>query len=364
MISAKNRLTAYHIAFWLLYVTFAILTFGYKVGIFNVARETIVSYGISIGIFYCHYLVLKAFMPNRRPILYLVSLAGLLAVNFTLKYLVFNVAWPYIFQVPSSASGGRAIDLLIIYTWQASTFLILSSAYWLAERLLRLERRARQRENEEARSEKLLLENAALRAQINPHFLVNSLVHIAREAEEELPHVAEFASSLMTYTQSSIIVTDNKGMIDIDEEAAALEALIHIYQQRFPDAHIRYMRDFPSGLRIVPHILTPFVENALKHGDFSRPDNAMLVFVDYTDGTLHFSSYNKKRRGPRDKSRGIGLSYVKRQLETAFKDNYNLVINDTSDYFLVELHIYNIEAPDHYKQNKRAAANSGWFRSL
>ncbi|WP_162902889.1 sensor histidine kinase [Taibaiella koreensis] len=352
MAVSKNKLAVAHAAFWLLYITFALLTYGAKPGVLAVAKETLVSYALSIGVFYTHYFILNRYLSNRsKPWHYFFSFLGLIALNFCVKYLSFIVIWPYIFGEKSEpiASGESIGYMLIIFTWQALTFLILSAGYWAAERLLWAEKTARIKDQQLAAAEKIELENAALRAQINPHFVLNSLEHLAGESEHKLPHVAAFAHAMMVYMQSSIGVPGSDGQIKLEEEVGALEALIHIYRQRFPEAHIKYQKSIPEGLRIAPHTLTPFVENAFKHGDFSQPNEAMLVLVEYLDGSLYFSSYNKKNRRLSHKSRGIGLAYVKRQLESAFAGNYELEINDDADRFIVNLRI------DQLDSGKRAA---------
>lgn len=343
MTVSNKKMVMYHFAFWIFYYTFAILTLGIRSGVFYAYRETAASFSISILIFYMHYKLLWSVASKGKYSVYAILLGLLFAFNVALKYLVFLVLWPKVFHIQSSAYGTPTTDIFLTFSWQASTFLILSSAYWFAERLLRIER-------DERKSEKLLLENAALRAQINPHFLVNSLVHVTNEIRQSEPQAAEYVHKIMTYIQSSILVTDEKGMIEIEEEISALEALIHVYKRRFPGAYIRYTKSIPPGIKIAPHILNPFIENALKHGDFTVNSGTLIVSLELLEGSLHFSCYNKKGDRAKKKTRGIGLAYVRQQLESVFKGQYDLTIKEEPESFEVNLRIDNIAIPESYGQ--------------
>lgn len=339
MTITTKKLVLSHIAFWLLYVTFAVLSFGYATGISYVIKETVFSYGISICVFYAHYSALKLFIGNKKLSLYVLALLAILAGNVTAKYIGFTYIWALLFHTGSSLiTEDVKLDYgIIVFSWQASTFLILSAGYWFAERLLKTEREGRQKD-------RLELENVALRAQINPHFIVNSLGYIAGETRKEMPYVAEFANAMSSYAQSSIVLTNKNGLIELDEEIEALEALIFIQRRRFPEAVIKYEKNVPPDKLVAPHTLTPFVENAIKHGSFSDPEYPMYVSLELVEESLYFRCSNRKGRKARDKSRGIGLQYIKRQLESAFKGQYSLDIKDDEDTFEVNLRIDNLKS--------------------
>lgn len=107
----------------------------------------------------------------------------------------------------------------------------------------------------------------ALQAQINPHFLYNTLDLINWEAiDHSAPEIAEIAQNLAQFYRISL----NKGrqIVSIQEEIAHVSAYVQIENRHFDDA-IHLTVDIPGDilqLACINIILQPFVENSIMHG--------------------------------------------------------------------------------------------------
>jgi signal transduction histidine kinase len=161
-------------------------------------------------------------------------------------------------RVPRLIADGLVTWYFFFAAW-ASFYLAMSSA----EQLRSAERRASRAERD-AQAAQL----KALRYQVNPHFLFNtlnslsSLVMARREEEAETMIV-----NLSTFFRSSLAI-DPTADITLAQEIDFQRLYLDIEKVRFPN-RLRVRTDIPAGLgpaRVPPLILQPLVENAIKHG--------------------------------------------------------------------------------------------------
>ncbi len=337
---------AAHLAVWVSYIAVAIFVFGYQVGILSAIAETTFSYLFAAGVFYSNVWLLNYSVGKRRYWLHIPFLLAIVLVNFSLKFYFFTTIFPSIYGRESSIAGSSTVYLFLIFFWQAFTFLIFSTGYWFARKQLRDQRAALEAQKVKSSYEKLELENIALRAQINPHFLVNTLGFIKDATATNNREVSEFTTALTAFMQSSIPVTDSSGKILLEEELGVIESLIHIFQARFPNAVISYYKDVESDVRIVPHVLSPFVENAFGYGKLDTPDCAVNISVQTEDDNLIFYVCNQKSDEAKSGSGRIGLKYIKEQMERCYKGKYKLNIDQTDTEYKVLLTIQNIVTRD------------------
>ncbi len=125
-----------------------------------------------------------------------------------------------------------------------------------------------------------------LQAQINPHFLYNTLDSIAILAESQREEdVVTMVTSLSTFFRNSL----NKGedIISLDAERTQVASYLEIQQIRYSDI-LRYEINIPEALLdcMVPKlILQPLVENALYHGIKNRRGMGTITVTGEADGS-------------------------------------------------------------------------------
>jgi len=124
-----------------------------------------------------------------------------------------------------------------------------------------------------------------LQAQINPHFLYNTLDSIAILAEDQREEdVVTMVTSLSTFFRNSL----NKGqdVINLDAERQQVQSYLEIQQIRYSDI-LRYEISIPQELldcRVPKLILQPLVENALYHGIKNRRGMGKITVTGEADG--------------------------------------------------------------------------------
>lgn len=196
----------------------------------------------------------------------------------------------YLFKVKGSNNDGvwneTPFSLTIIIappwyaTWLFRVFVVfaatalLGSSIWL--RFKRIERRHRM-EKKVLSFEKQLIDirQKALRLQMNPHFIFNSLNSIqsfilSSDIDKAIHYLSKF-SQLMR----QILSNSNETFIPLSEELKALEYYMDIERLRF-DNKFSYEFILPEGLddefiEIPPMIVQPYIENAIIHGLVNKP---------------------------------------------------------------------------------------------
>lgn len=163
---------------------------------------------------------------------------------------------------------------------------------------------------------------AALRYQLNPHFLFNTLNAVSSavitkrnaEAEDMLEKLAGFLRVTLA--------ADPEGMIPLEDELANIQAYLEIESVRFRD---RLGVDFscPDDLRgaVVPSfILQPLIENAVKHG-VSRATGAVTVRLEVArdgDDLVVLVEDDAERLGEPAQGGGVGLKNIRQRLEVLY----------------------------------------------
>ncbi|MBB3839255.1 hypothetical protein FHS57_003261 [Runella defluvii] len=202
---------------------------------------------------------------------------------------------------------------------------------------LRINHRLRQTE-----SEKLNTELSFLKAQINPHFLFNTLNSIYSLAIEQSPHTADAVvklSSLMRYVMREA-ATD---WVALEHELGYISNYVALQKLRLGDT---VELDFgiegkPNGHKIAPLILISFIENAFKYGVNPQEKSLIQLRISVKEGVLTLTTFNKKVRVFYDEeaASGIGIENTRTRLELLYPDDYELKIGDSVDSFTVDLQL-------------------------
>src|SRR6185437_11981591 len=168
----------------------------------------------------------------------------------------------------------------------------------------------------EIANEKLKAELSFLKAQINPHFLFNTLNNIYALATAQSEHTAAAVmklSSIMRY----VLTEARNDLVPLEKEIQFTSHYIELQKMRLTDKTIIEfsVRGEPLGRQIAPLLLLPFVENAFKYGISTHKFLNTLLRV--SDNT------------------GIGISNTKRRLDLFYEERYSLDIQDKSNEFIV-----------------------------
>ncbi len=199
----------------------------------------------------------------------------------------------------------------------------------------------REEEKTETNKKFAELELTALRSQMNPHFMFNSLNSIKTYILEAQPDTAADYLSQFAHLIRRILQNSREKLISLEEEIETLNLYISLEQFRFEDAFVFSQEvDAKIDLSVVmipPMILQPFVENAIWHGlmqkegkghltlRFELADEFVSCIVE-DDGVGREKARSlKSLSAQRHKSMGMGITQNRVQLLNQM-DTYGMSI--------------------------------------
>ncbi|WP_138429748.1 sensor histidine kinase [Fodinibius saliphilus] len=194
----------------------------------------------------------------------------------------------------------------------------------------------------EIKEEKIATELKALRAQINPHFLFNSLNHIyalaVKKSSQTAPAVLQL-SELLRYA----IQRMNHEKVPLEEEIEYLEKFVALYKSRthHPERVHFSVTGSPKNLTIAPLLLVVFVENCFKHGSTPLKNDSIDISLSIEEQKLRLQTKNRISQDhelPKI-SNGLGLENVRRRLVLLYENKYNLDIKRNDRFFEVDLEL-------------------------
>jgi CheY-like chemotaxis protein len=139
----------------------------------------------------------------------------------------------------------------------------------------------------------------ALRAQINPHFLFNSLNTVADLIVRD-PVRAETMTLRLASVFRHVLAHSSRPLTTVRDEIEFLRAYLYIEEARFGDRlRVEIAVDEAAAGEAVPSlILQPLVENALKHGLGPKPGPGHLSIAVTAEGELLAAASGRRRHGP------------------------------------------------------------------
>lgn len=170
-----------------------------------------------------------------------------------------------------------------------------------------------------------------LKAQINPHFLFNSLHNIYTLSILKSDKTSDAIMKLSQLLRYAVYIGENEP-VGADEESIQIRAYLDLFElTRITPRAIAFQTsgDLKSS-KIEPMILLPIVENAIKHTNFSADKNAfidiglmvknkMLRF--YARNTITTDDFSKEKVG------GVGLNNIKERLKLRYGKNHEFTIS-------------------------------------
>lgn len=211
------------------------------------------------------------------------------------------------------------------------TCIVVGSCY-----LMHLNRKSRIMllENQQLRTENLLNQYEALKNQLNPHMLFNSLntlYSLIRETPEKAQGYVQELSQVLRYT-----LQDNEApSVSLEEEMKFVHSYIYLLKMRYEDNLNFHIRLAPETLarRLPPMSVQMLVENAVKHNEISnrRP---LTIHLQSVGRTLEVSNPLQPKL-TNDGSTQIGLGNLSKRYRLLFKQD--IEVKTENNCFIVAL---------------------------
>ncbi|MBO9632595.1 MAG: histidine kinase [Chitinophagaceae bacterium] len=196
-----------------------------------------------------------------------------------------------------------------------------------------------QRKQESMQLQQAAAELNLLKAQVQPHFLFNTLnniYYLAYTKSDLAATVIARLSSIMRY----FVDEAPKEKLPLSTEINFLKNYIELEQIRM--LHAANLSFEHAGvdemIRIPPMLLIPLVENIYKHGvDKSVPDNEICISLKIQEGYLHFNTGNTVHPVEKPVGSGVGLDNLRKRLQLLFGKDFTLTTEQSGNHYQVQL---------------------------
>jgi len=181
-----------------------------------------------------------------------------------------------------------------------------------------------------------------LKAQVQPHFLFNTLNNIYFVAQRESPLTADLIEKLSSIIRYFLEQGPHQE-IPLTTEMDFIRNYIDLEKMRIrhPVKTTIEVEEDISHIKIPPMLLIPLVENVFKHGIDKRGKNNYITIRLQISDRLYFRVCNRIRpdHGQHDNGQGTGLSNLSKRLQILYGNNYQLTNHNVEDTYISNLTI-------------------------
>lgn len=344
-----SRRVLFHSTFWvmLLLVVFAFENYGYAEN-FNVSFffQYVFAFVVFIVVSYFNiwYLIPRVF--RKKKYAHYAGALILSVITGTLIIILFREAM-FALGYKGTEAGEHSdnnTSYFVHLIFGQGMLLISTTLFYVMEEWIRLQ--GITIKMQETEGQKIQSELQALKAQINPHFLFNTLNNIyshSLENSAKTPEMIIKLSELMSY----ILYECSDEKVPVANELNFVRNYIELEKLRYEDQLLITLNilEKEPGQSMVPLIFVAFIENAFKHlGSNGKGKAYVHVNIEINTKQIKLQVQNSiAESSPKiqNKESGIGIENVRKRLDLLYAGNYNLEIGERGQEFFVELVLKN-----------------------
>ena len=170
----------------------------------------------------------------------------------------------------------------------------------------------------------------ALQAQIEPHFLFNTLASIDQLIQTDPPRASKMQQSLIRYLRSAMPQMREGSRPTLGQQVKLCSAFLEIMSVRM-EGRLQPVVSVPEGLKsaVFPSMmLQTLVENAIKHGLEPKPEGGRLeIDAEIVDGQLAVHVLDNGVGFMPKAEAGVGLANVRERLKALYDGRAELIIS-------------------------------------
>ncbi|TDQ06478.1 sensor histidine kinase [Pedobacter metabolipauper] len=346
----KNKI---HIIVWLLFIVYETIVLGYSLNSFGSPLTYAAHYFVIILFFYGHSNVaLPWVFKNKTSSFILLPVVSFIQiVIYAFAHLVADRFLNLVGVIQEHGEIKFDYQFVLRNLYRGIYFMGFSTGYFLLRRYLTQRKRMEMLELERLQNiidqrnmeqELSKAQNAFLKAQINPHFLFNTLDFIYHNVSSHSPIAAEAIISLSDMMRFAIDSDEMGEYIKLEQEMEQVESLLHLTRLR-KGRELYLTIDFSEDvkhLKIIPLVLLTLMENIFKHGDLGNPEHMARVTVIKDNTFLILETDNLARRISNNRSNHTGLLNIEKRLIYAYGNDVKFVYHtDDQNHFKLKIQV-------------------------
>ncbi|KUG08698.1 sensor histidine kinase [Solirubrum puertoriconensis] len=324
-----------HLVVWVLFALLVVLQLSSDTDA-NWRSTTAGFIATCVYVFYAHFYLLSQHAGQKKGKDYWLQL-GAIVLTGPLPFLLFQQ---------------KAFDFGLYSMHLITTVPIFLFLSWLARTTENLVLNTIQKEQLEKQAAEAELHY--LKAQINPHFLFNTLNNIHTLVYKQAPAAPDAVmqlASLMRY----MIYESNAATVPLTRELDYLQDYVNLQQLRYKHSPVVELQveGNTDACHVAPLLFIHLLENAYKHSPARLEPGDLKVQVEVRADVLTFRVQNPIATKPAatlDEPGGIGLPNVRKRLALLYPDQHTLTIQNTSNIFTVTLIIHGLHVPAHERK--------------
>ena len=331
----KRNIILLHVSFWFIFALFKVFDYANDIPTQMAIKLIVSQHTFSIIGAYLHYFFLLPLLFQKRKLtIYIVGLIALLTLCVFGRFWLESTFISGIFNTTyyDEWTFARVTSML----WNFASFIVFISLIKFTVDRFVLESQKKELENE-----KLNAELNYLKAQINPHFLFNTLHnlnYLSQIKSDQATEVILKLSNIMRY----MIYESNKAKVPLAKEISYIHDYLDLEAIRLNKAFsLKFdVSQVDEQLEIVPLILIPFVENAFKHGISDQQEkNWINIHLRSDKKSLELKVENSLKAGhiEKEEASGFGLNNLRKRLELSYPKRHKLYIQESAEKFSVHL---------------------------
>ncbi|MBC7383610.1 MAG: histidine kinase [Bacteroidia bacterium] len=188
------------------------------------------------------------------------------------------------------------------------------------------------------------MEMALIKSQLDPHLLFNTINNIDALILKDPVIASEYLNKLSDIMRFMLYET-KPDQIMLSKEIEYIEKYIEL--QKIRTANKDYVHFTITGnvgsKKIAPMVFIPFIENAFKHTNNKKLENAITIDICVKAQNIEFRCENKFDSKPsaRQPDSGLGNELIQKRLKLIYPEKHTLKVNKTDDLYSVNLTIIN-----------------------
>lgn len=335
----KQKTTLGHILFWVGIVLFYVFS-NTEAELFGQTVETTLLRlpFLMIAAYVFNYWQVPAFLKKKKYILFALSMVSVVVV-LTIMYRA--VGYYHLDQYCSS--GPYPLISLVDFPFYMLSFHFPALMMYFYK--INKEQESEREKIYQLEREKISTELKYLKAQLNPHFLFNTLNNLYSYVITKSPKAPDMVlqlSEILDY----ILYKSQRDSVALSEEVHTIDNYLALEKIKYEDRiKLSFTKDISNEqVKISPLLLLSIVENAFKHGvsggSISKPE--IKIKLIQSEEQINFSVWNTKAASPYSNKTdnyksGIGLRNIQRQLDLIYPEMHTFETEETDTYFNLKL---------------------------
>jgi two-component system, LytTR family, sensor kinase len=310
----KSVVVLLHILYWLRLppIVFSVITGHITMDAASVFYQILPTLSNLLAFYFAYFLLFPYLLARKKVIAFILGSIATLTFVYWLAWSVFRSLHGYydFSALPESVTQVSRYSFALYFGEVLSGYiagcLLKAFITWYSDIRVR----------EGLKQKQMQAELSLLKAQLNPHFLFNTLNNIDTMILKSPEKASQYLNKLSDMLRFSLYESSDENIllsteIDYIRKYIDLES-IRTNNSKFVSFQVN---GDPGGLQVVPLLFIPFIENAFKHTPGKKTDHAIEIVITISNREILFRCSNIVA-GPSEKAKtgGLGMEIIKSRL--------------------------------------------------